>query len=148
MTTIERFMSYAADFEKTFADDDWSRLAVHFSEGAVYEVRNASFACRVEGRERIFEAIRRSLDGFDRRCENRQIALTHGPVVYGPMVELDWKVSYSKAGAPDFVLVGGSVARVEGDRIVHMIDRYPDGASDSAAAWIEEYAPEIDPSYV
>jgi hypothetical protein len=148
MTPIERFMSYAADFEKTYVDDDWSRLEVHFSEGAVYEVRNTPLACRVEGRQRIFDAIRKSLAGFDRRCDDRQIAVTHGPVAYGTQVELDWTVTYAKAGAPDLVLVGGTVARIEGDRIVHMVDRYPDGASDSTAAWIKEHAPEIDPSYV
>jgi hypothetical protein len=33
------FMDYAAAFEQTYIDDDWSRLTRYFSEDASYEVR-------------------------------------------------------------------------------------------------------------
>jgi hypothetical protein len=148
MGVIESFMAYAADFEITYADDDWSRLERHLADDCVYEVENISFACRIEGREAILAAIRKSLDGFDRRMDGRKIAVTRGPEADGDSLEADWEVTYSKAGAPDFVLKGSSLARLDGDRIVHLRDRYPDGMSEDAEAWIRKHAPEIDPSYL
>jgi hypothetical protein len=32
----QRFEAYAADFELTFVDDDWSRLEQYFTDDAVY----------------------------------------------------------------------------------------------------------------
>ena len=56
--TTARFFAYAQDFEQTFFDDDWSRLAGYFEPDAVYEVRNVPFACRIEGRDAIFRGIK------------------------------------------------------------------------------------------
>ena len=38
MDPLQRFGEYAADFEKTFEDDDWSRLNAYFDENASYVV--------------------------------------------------------------------------------------------------------------
>src|SRR6185369_3077312 len=38
MGPMNRFFEYAQDFEKTYVDDDWSRLARYFHPDAVYEV--------------------------------------------------------------------------------------------------------------
>lgn len=35
MDLLHRFAAYAVDFEKTFEDDDWTRLADYFTEDAV-----------------------------------------------------------------------------------------------------------------
>ncbi len=148
MKPAERFIAYAMDFEKTYADDDWSRLEEYFEQDAVYEVLNTPFACKVEGRDAIFRAIKKSLDGFDRKLADRQIEVTRGPEINGNEIELDWTVTYSKAGVPDFPLVGSSFARLEGDRIAYMCDRYPDGLGESAEAWIRKHAPDLDPAYV
>ena len=32
MELVERFQKYAEDFEKTYVDDDWSRIAPYFTE--------------------------------------------------------------------------------------------------------------------
>ena len=39
MTNLECFAAYAADFEKTFKDDDWSRLERYFAPDATYQVK-------------------------------------------------------------------------------------------------------------
>ena len=49
MTIVERFLAYATDFEKTLADDDWSRLRQYFSEDAVYRVESDLFGCELSG---------------------------------------------------------------------------------------------------
>ncbi len=148
MGITESFFAYAADFEKTYADDDWSRLAPYFHEDAVYEVTNVFFGCEVKGRDAILEALRKSIDGFDRRMDDRTIDVVSGPEVDGDEIRLGWTVTYSRAGVPDFVLRGESVARFEGDRIIHLHDRYPDGHNEEIEAWSRDHAPDIDPSYV
>ncbi len=42
MDPLQRFAAYAADFEKTYQDDDWKRLEGYFAEDAVYEVMGAA----------------------------------------------------------------------------------------------------------
>lgn len=141
-------MTYAADFERTLRDGDWDRLVQYFTEHAVFEVKNASFACRLEGRDAVLAGLRKSVTGFDLRCDSRRPNVTRGPVLHDGRVEMDWTVTYGIADAPKFVLVGGSVAEYQEDRIHYLFDRYPDGMSDEAMAWSRAYAPGFDASYV
>ena len=75
------FMDYAAAFEQTYVDDDWSRLSQYFPENASYEVRGGPLACQISGRDAIFAGLKKSIDGLDRRCSDRQLQLTDGPDV-------------------------------------------------------------------
>src|SRR5678816_3177764 len=43
MNIMEQFITYAGDFEKTFGDDDWTRLRRYFADDAVYEVKSNTF---------------------------------------------------------------------------------------------------------
>jgi len=146
--TTLRFFAYAQDFEQTFLDDDWSRLAQYFQPDAVYEVRNVPFGCRIEGPEAIFRGIKKSLDNFDRRFAERRPEITDPPAEAGDSVSVGWAVTYVKPSAPAFVLRGRSTARFRGDRIVHLVDEYPDGMADEAASWSRVHAPDLDASYV
>jgi hypothetical protein len=146
--TTLRFFAYAQDFEQTYADDDWSRLAQYFQPDAVYEVRNVPFGCRLEGRDTIFRGIKKSLDNFDRRFAERRPEITDPPAESGDSVSVGWAVTYVKPGAPPFVLRGRSTARFGGERIVHLVDEYPDGMADEAARWARAHAPDLDASYV
>jgi len=146
--TTARFFAYAQDFEQTFADDDWARLAQYFRPDAVYEVRNVPFGCRIEGRDAIFLGIKKSLDNFDRRFAERRPEITDPPTETGDSVSVGWAVTYTKPGAPAFVLRGRSTARYRDDQIVHLVDEYPEGMADEAACWVRAHAPDLDASYV
>ena len=148
MGPMTRFFEYAQDFEKTFLDDDWARLARYFEPDAVYEVRNVPFGCRIEGRDAIFHGIKRSLDGFDRRFAERRPEITDPPAESGDTVSVGWMVTYVKPGAPPFQLRGRSTARYRGERIAHLIDEYPDGMGLEAASWVSAHAPGFDAAYV
>ena len=89
MSIIERFLAYAADFEKTLVDDDWSRLAQYISPDAVYRVESDLFGCELSGPDSIFTGMKKSLDGFDRNFPKREIALTKGPAVEGEDGDLE-----------------------------------------------------------
>ncbi len=145
-------MDYAGAFEKTYVDDDWSRLAQYFAEDAVYEVRGGPFACRISGREAIFAGLKHSIDGMDRRCSDRQIEVTDGPDVQatelGHELRLGWNVAYQYGDAPRMVLPGRSVFTVADGVIVAMRDEYDDKELETVTAWMLEYGQGLDGSYI
>lgn len=146
------FMDYAAAFEQTYVDDDWSRLTQYFSEDARYEVRGGPFACEMSGREAIFTGLKKSIDGLDRRCTDRQLELTNGPNIvstdYGHELSIGWNAIYHYGDAPKITLPGRSVFTVAGGVIVAMRDEYDNKEMESVGAWMVEYGEGLDGSYV
>jgi hypothetical protein len=147
MTIVERFLAYAADFEKTLVDDDWSRLRHYFSEDAVYRVESDLFGCELSGPDSIFAGMKKSLDGFDRVFPEREIAVTQGPEVLGEQMRLSWTVTYHRDDLPDFVLRGKSLARIRDARIDLLVDSYEEGIDIDLAEWMRETGTKLDPSY-
>ena len=148
MDILQPFMSYARDFEKTLADDDWTRLHQYFAADAVYEVNARSFGCRLVGPAAIFAGMKKSLDGFDRKFTRRDVEVTSGPEVSGDEMRMGWKVVYHKDGVPPFVLRGRSSVRYADGRIVHLADSYDPSVEGEFAAWQRESGLTLDPSYV
>jgi hypothetical protein len=147
MDILRSFMVYARDFEKTLADDDWSRLGQYFAPDAVYEVK-APFGCRLVGPAAIFAGIKKSLDGFDRKFARRDVEVTSGPDVSGDEMQMGWKVVYHKDGIPPFTLRGRSSARYADGKIAHLVDSYEPSVETEFAAWQRETGLELDPTYV
>jgi len=148
MDILQPFMSYARDFEKTLADDDWTRLHQYFAADAVYEVNARSFGCRLVGLAAIFAGMKKSLDGFDRKFTRRDVEVTSGPEVSGDEMRMGWKVVYHKDGVPPFVLRGRSSVRYADGRIVHLADSYDPSVEGEFAAWQRESGLTLDPSYI
>src|SRR5262245_48935212 len=148
MEILQSFMAYASDFERTFVDDDWTRLRQYFAPEAVYEVKAPSFGCRLVGPQAIFAGIKKSLDGFDRRFAQRDMEVTSGPDVAGEEIRIAWKVVYRRDGVPPFVLRGESTARYADGRIVYLADSYGPDVEAEFAAWQRQTGLSLDPSYV
>ncbi len=148
MDNLARFMKYAADFEKTLADDDWSRLRQYFADDAVYEVDSEGFGCSLRGPDAIFTGIKKSLDGMDRKFDGRDLAVTSGPDVDADGLRMGWQVTYRKEGKTPYVLNGRSEVRYRDGRIVHLADRYDPSEGPKAAAWMQQNGMPFDPSYV
>jgi hypothetical protein len=147
MDIMQQFMAYAGDFERTLADDDWTRLRRYFADGAVYEVKAKSFGCHLTGPAAIFAGMKKSLDGFDRKFGKRDIEVTSGPEISGEEIRMGWKVIYTKEGLPPFVLRGRSAVRYAGDKIIYLADSYDPSVAGELAAWQRESGVELDPSY-
>lgn len=149
---IQVFMDYAAAFEATYGDDDWSRLAPFFSVDAGYAVRGGPMACKIRGREAILKGLKKSLDGFDRRFDERAIELTGGPYVSagaaGQEVSVDWLVTYRRGDSPPVGLPGRSVFTVADGRITAMRDEYDEQKLGPVAAWLQQYGADLDGSYI
>jgi SnoaL-like domain len=147
MDILQQFMTYAGEFEKTYIDDDWSRLTPYFANDAVYEVKAQSFGGRLVGPGAIFAAIKKSLDGFDRKFSGRDIAVTDGPAVDGDEMRVGWAVTYSREGWTPFVLRGRSVARYRDGVIAYLSDAYDPSVESELADWQRANGAHVDPSY-
>ena len=115
MALVDRFEAYAADFELTFIDDDWTRLERHFTDDAVYST--PANGLRVSGRARVLATLRAAVSGFDRRCDTRSLATTEGPREDGDEVFRKWAARFTLAGAPDLEIDGSERAKFRGERI-------------------------------
>ena len=150
--TTKVFMDYAAAFEQTYVDDDWSRLAPFFSEDATYEVRGGPMACNITGRDAVFAGLKKSIDGLDRRCSDRHINLTEGPNIIGTgnghQLSIGWQVTYQYGDAPKMVLPGRSVFTIADGVIVAMRDEYDEKELEGVGAWMLKYGEGLDGSYV
>jgi hypothetical protein len=145
MPILDRFLAYAQDFERTYLDDDWSRLEQYFTRDATYEVTGAT-PCLLSGRAAVFRGIKKSLDGFDRRFTERRVEIEGAPKVEGDTLIVDWLVTYERPGAPALPVRGRSIARFDGDVIVQLKD--VSAGDDFVGTWFAKYGAGLNPSYV
>jgi hypothetical protein len=149
MDNLTQFQLYAADFEKTLADDDWSRLRQYFADDAQYEVKSQAFGCSLRGPDAIFKGIKKSLDGFDRKFDGRNVELPNAPEITADGFGVDWKLTYYKAGKTDYILRGHTDVRYRDGKITYLADSYDDATvAAEAAAWTKQNGIVLDPSYV
>ena len=131
MNPLQRFIEFAAAFEKAYVDDDWTRLEPFLTDDAVYEVTGgAPLGGRWEGRDAVLTQLKASVDALDRRFDERKTELLGAPIAEGEAVTFEWRGTYTLAGKPDLVFGGTERVEFEGDRIRFFTDLVPeeDGA--------------------
>lgn len=131
MSLIPNFVKYAAAFEVAYKSDEWSDIGKHFSEDAVYEIRDvpAPIGGRFEGRKAILAYFKAVLDGFDRKFASREISLLEGPRETGRSVWIRGKAEYTSPRAPTLCFeLEETVTFDEQGLIERLEDRY-DGAT-------------------
>lgn len=144
LSNIPRFLAYAAAFENAYKDDQWSALEEFFSPDAVYEIGLPLLGSeRCEGRDAILSWFPDVLDRFDRKFESRELKPLEGPREEGSEVWLRGAATYRSPGLPDFVLVLKETARFEGDRIVHLEDRYTSEMEAETRLYLKEYSEKL-----
>ena len=145
--TTQTFLKYVAAFEAACENDEWTRLRHFFHEDAVYEARNVSFACVLEGQAEILSGFQRSVNGFDRHMLSRKLRVLSPPSLFGERLQTVWRVSYTMAQTPPVHLVGTSSCAAFDGRIVHLVDTYHPGQAEAFQAWINQFGAHLDPSY-
>ena len=146
MDPLSRFVEYVQDFEKTYVDDDWSRLTKYFAPDATYTVKGAGADCHIVGRDAILRGIKKSVSGFDKKFVEREVDFSGAPTVEGSTVRAPWAVTYRKTGAPDFILRGCSTAVYRDGVIATLSDDMV--VDDAGMAWLGKYGEGLDPKYV
>ncbi len=132
-----RFQAYADAFEQSYADDNWSRLEEYFSEAAVYEGEPDA-----RGRDAVLAKLRGGVDAFDRRMDTRTPDF-ETPTVDGNTLTMDWKVSFTKAGAPDLVISGTETAVFEGERIALLRDTFDPDTEKTIGEWMAAHGAKL-----
>lgn len=141
MQILERFMAYAADFEKTYVDNDWSRITPYFADNAVYEVRGMSaIPVLGQGKQGVVEALEKAINDLDRRCKSRNLELTAPPSVQDSTVTIHWRGVYEIEGGDDLVIAGREDATYnEAGEIEALIDTYDESAAADFGAWLAKH---------
>ena len=140
MELAKRFLEYAGAFEKTFEDDDWARLEPFFTEDAVYtSTGGPPLGGRWEGRRRILDQLRESVNQLDRRFDVRRTELIGAPEVGENTFEMGWRATYEKASCPDLVFDGRERATYDGDRIRLLEDEVEEGADLRIQAYLDRH---------
>lgn len=133
MSILDRYLAYADAFEKSYVDDDWSRIEPYFTPAAIYEGQPTA-----RGREAVLAKLKSAVDGFDRRMD-RRIPDFATPTVKDNTVQMKWKVTYTKKGLPDLVISGVERAEFEGDRIAHLSGEFDPGAQKTMGEWMAKH---------
>ncbi len=68
-----------------------------------------------------------------------RLNLLEGPLEEGESVRIRGGATYRAAGVPDLVLVLDKIVIFEGDRIIHLEDRYDDEMKRELQAYMDEH---------
>jgi hypothetical protein len=134
MAIVDRYLAYADAFEKSFVDDDWSRIAPFFTDDAVYETVFETDET-AHGNAAVLAKLKRGIDAFDRKMDSRTLTLGP-PSVDGDSVTVKWRVVYEREGCPDLEISGTEIADFEGDRIKRLYDEFDPEAAKATNEWM------------
>ena len=137
---MQSFAEYAAAFERAVESDDWAEMSTLVADDAVYEVGLALLGeTRCEGRKAVVDFFKQSLDGFDRRFDDRALALVDGPEERDGAIWLSGTATYQKPGFPTFVLRLEETLRFENGRLLRIEDVYSDEMKEEAEEYFREH---------
>jgi hypothetical protein len=128
---VERFVAYAAEFERAYRSRDFASLEAFFSETASYEIHLPGEAVRsYDGRDAVLAYLARITDEFDRRFAERRLVHVDGPHLRdgGRAVETHGVAVYRLASGEYCHLPMTETAHFAGDRIARLVDRLSPGA--------------------
>ena len=134
MSIEQRYLAYAAAFEESYEDNDWSRIAQYFTEDAIYEATPED----ARGREAVLAKLKGGVDAFDRRMDSRSPDF-QTPTIDGDTLTMKWKVTYSLAGCPDLAISGVETAIFKGDQIASLRDTFDPEAEQAMQKWMAEH---------
>ncbi|MBT3045176.1 MAG: hypothetical protein KME67_20150 [Candidatus Thiodiazotropha sp. (ex Codakia orbicularis)] len=139
MNLIDRFNSFAADFEACIVEDRWDRLEKHFAENATYWNVGGSDP-KIKGRHSIIKFLKNDVSSNDRKFDSRRLQAITEPTVVGDKLSQNWRCIYKLSGAPDLVVEGEARYIFEGELIQSMEEEITPAAMERYLAWMDNYA--------
>jgi len=148
MDTMTLFLEYAGEFEKSYEDDDWSRLHEYLQPDASYEIVSSRYGCKLVGPEAIFKGVKKSLDGFDRRFDSRRIEVKDDMQKTDDEFSISWIAHYEKEGLEPLQLHGHSKVVYQDGKIKALTDSFTPEEEGDVQTWIDTSGFDVDLSYV
>lgn len=140
MNLLQRFQVYAEDFELSYADNDWSRVGVHFTEDATYDAGDGSEIA--QGRGAVLLKLQSAVDVLDRQMDRRDLQI-HRITDDGDTVTAEWTIRFIKADLPPLVVSGAEVARYQGEAICELNSVIRPESLTGFGAWMETNGAEL-----
>ncbi len=138
MDIIKIFENFAADFEVTVADDDWSRLEKYLADDATYlSVEDPDSICK--GRDAIIAYLKEDVTNFDRRFDTRTLVALTSPIVERNRLSRKWRCTYTLTGAPDLVAEGEARYRFEDNLIKEIEEQATTDSMQKFEQWMQDY---------
>jgi hypothetical protein len=125
MSNLPTFGVYAAAFEESLNDDDWTRLEQYFTTDASYLPGDGTQA---KGRDAVLQALKDSVNALERKCDSRELVGDPEISEAGDTVTLKFTIRYTKEGLPDLLLPGYETAVFVDGEIQKMEDVFEDPA--------------------
>ncbi|MCU7828246.1 MAG: hypothetical protein KZQ85_04200 [Candidatus Thiodiazotropha sp. (ex Myrtea sp. 'scaly one' KF741663)] len=138
MSLIDRFNSFAADFEACVADDQWDRLEVYFVENATYWNIGGPDP-RVKGRSEILNYLKNDVSHNDRQFDSRTLEALSEPTVVGNKLSRKWRCTYKCTGVPDLVVEGEARYEFDGELIRSLEEEVTPDSLGRYIAWMNDY---------
>ncbi|MCU7810296.1 MAG: hypothetical protein KZQ77_03540 [Candidatus Thiodiazotropha sp. (ex Notomyrtea botanica)] len=138
MNLIDRFNSFAADFEACVADDQWDRLEVYFAENATYWNIGGPDP-RVKGCSEILNYLKNDVSNNDRQFDSRTLEALSEPTVVGKKLSRNWRCTFKCAGVPDLVVEGEARYEFDGELICSLEEEVTPDSLARYIAWMNDY---------
>jgi hypothetical protein len=142
MSIIDKFESFAADFEAAIRDDDWSRLEKYFAKDATYYNVGGPDP-KSEGSEAILRYLKKDVSNYDRQFDTRTLVALTPPTTEGDRLSRRWRCTYSLAGTPDLVVDGEARYLFEGDLIKEIEEEPTSSSMQKMEEWMRKYADKL-----
>lgn len=142
MEYIDRFESFAADFEAAIIDDDWSRLEKHLAEDATY-LNVGGPDPKSEGRDAIIDFLKTDVTNHDRKFDTRTLIPLTTPSVEGNRLTRRWRCTYTLAGTPDLVVEGEARYLFESDLIKEIEEEITVESIKNVGEWMRKYGDQL-----
>jgi len=147
MDSVESFARYAIAFEQAFVTDDWSPVAEHFTEDAVYETFGTGFlAGCATGRNEVIARLRRNVDNLDRRFDERVPEILEGPSEREGGVWMRFALRLLRAGLPELRITGDHTVYFHGGRICRIEEYVPTPVGTAVDAFLAAHAAALKPA--
>jgi len=142
MDLIDRFNSFAADFEACVADDQWDRLEAYFAANAMYWNVGGPDP-RIKGRSEIIDYLKNDIAKNDRRFDSRTLQGLSEPTVAGQKLSRRWRCTYKLAGAPDLVVEGEARYEFDGELIGSLEEEITPNSMARYVEWMRNYGSKL-----
>ncbi|UCE88883.1 MAG: nuclear transport factor 2 family protein [Pseudomonadota bacterium] len=142
MGIVQTFESFAADFEVTVQDDNWSRLEKYLAEDATYEnVGGPDPKCN--GRTAVVAYWKNDVANNDRRFDTRTLVALTSPTITENRLSRRWRCTYTLAGTPDLVVEGEARYLFDGDLIKAIEEEVTPASLQNYSEWMQQHGDKL-----
>ena len=138
MNNIDTFNKFAAAFEYSVEDDDWSRLEQYLAEDVTY-LNVGGPDPKSEGRDAVIAFLKADVANTDRRFDSRELIALTPPIPVGERLSRQWRCTYSLADTPDLVVEGEARYLFGGGFIKEIEEEVTVNAMKGLGEWMGKY---------